>query len=900
MSSAVQATSSTSSTSNIQLITDALLDYAKITGIDLSKNPFAAAIEQANSPGAILELLQEREKTFKDYREGNRRLISCLSPAVNVIQAFSGILGEAVSLVPFPPAKALFVGIDVLLSAASGVTSSYDALLNLFERLGNCLKRLEVYMTIPPTQMMTDHIVKIMAALERLDQLTKDEGLSAVAQTLGVVHGIADDMRVVMGDGKAPTGGLGQNSASNEINKMKRDQLQEEVQHWLSPPDPSSNQNFVSKARHKGSAAWFFESSALTEWKAKGSLLWIHGKPGSGKSTLLSAIIQDVKGMHAAGLATMAYYYFDFRDVKKQDCYGLLSSLVLQLSAESDSCYNVLSDLYSDNGRGMRNPDVGALKKCLADMLSLPGQGQVYIIVDALDECPNFPGTPSAREDVLEFVKEIVNLKLPNVNLCVASRPEMDIRLVLEPMTTLKISIHDEIGQKKDIVEYINAIVRSDWSMRRWNEEDKQVVVDTLSSKADGMFRWVVCQVDRLRRTLPASIRKVLNDLPKTLDETYSRTLLGIDEEKREYAQRLFRCLMVSIRPLRVQELAEIVVIQFDEEALPTFNADWRPAYAQETIMSVCSSLIAIVDRGGHQVVQFSHFSVKEYLTSERLAAAEERLSYYHILPEPAHTTLAHASLSVLLHLDNKIDRDTIGHFPLASYAARHWADHAQFRNVSSHIMEVMKHLFDPAKPHFATWVWLYDIDRHWMEHMPTMYPTQPKAVPIYYASLFGFIGLAEHLIAAHSRDVNSKGGYHTTPLHAASFKGHFKVASLLLRNGADPNSRDLFGRVPLHRISQGGQLVMAKSSLKIARLLVNSGADVNVTDDEGCAPLHAAAIKGYREIAELLLGSNATLDARNKMQQTPLEFTCVNGKRDMAHFLIDRGSDINSRDNYC
>jgi hypothetical protein len=120
-------------------------------------------------------------------------------------------------------------------------------------------------------------------------------------------------------------------------------------------------------------------------------------------------------------------------------------------------------------------------------MLSLPGQGQIYIIVDALDECPNFPWTPSAREDVLEFIKEIVNLKLPNVNLCVASRPEMDIRLVLEPLTTLKISLHDEIGQKKDITEYINSIVRSDWSMRRWNEEDKQLVVDTLSSKADGM-----------------------------------------------------------------------------------------------------------------------------------------------------------------------------------------------------------------------------------------------------------------------------------------------------------------------------------------------------------------------------------------------------------------------------
>ncbi|KAN0124433.1 hypothetical protein V8E52_002082 [Russula decolorans] len=876
MSSTVQATSSTSSASNIQLITDALVDYAKVTGIDLSKNPFAAAIERANSPGAILELLQEREKAFKDYREGNRRLISCLSPAVNVIQAFSGILGEAASLVPFPPTKALFVGIDVLLSAASGVTSSYDALLDLFECLGNFLMRLEVYTTIPPTPMMMDLIIKILvelllvlglatkqiqqgrfkkfvkklwgkrkdkiqAALERLDRLTKDEISSAVAQTLGVVHGIS---RAVIGDGKAPTDGLGQNPASSETNKMKRDQLQKDVQHWLSPPDPSTNQNFVSKARHKGTAAWFFESSALTEWKAKGSLLWIHGKPGAGKSTLLSAIIQDVKDMHAAGLATMAYYYFDFRDVKKQDCYGLLSSLVSQLSAESDSSYNVLSKLYSDNGNGMREPDIDALKKCLADILSLPGQGQIYIIIDALDECPDSPGTPSAREDVLE--------------------PEMDIRLVLEPLTTLKISLHDETGQKEDIVKYIKSVVYSDRNMRRWNEDDKQFVVVTLSEKADGMFRWTVCQVDRLRRALPPSIRKVLNDLPKTLDETYSRTLLGIDEEKREYAQRLFRCLMVSIRPLRVEELAEILAIQFDEEALPTFNTDWRPAYAEETIISVCPSLIAIVDRGSHRVVQFSHFSVKEYLTSERLAAAEERLSYYHILPEPAHTILAHAGLSVLLQLDDKIDRNTISHFPLVPYAAQYWVDHAKFRNVSSQIQEVMERLFNPAMPHFAAWVWLHDVDHPWIQSTSTIHPTQPEAMPLYYASLCGFRALTEHLIAAHSPDINSRGGSHTTALHAASVNGHLQVASLLLRNGADPDSRDHVGRVPLHRVSQGGQLVIAKSSLEIARLLVNSGADVNVTDDEGRAPLHAAAARsGYRDIAELLLGSGASLDAR-------------------------------------
>ncbi len=191
--------------------------------------------------------------------------------------------------------------------------------------------------------------------------------------------------------------------------------------------------------------------------------------------------------MHAAGLATMAYYYFDFRDIKKQDCYGLLSSLVSQLSADSDACYNILSKLYSENIHGTRKPDIDALKECMTNMLNLPRQGPVYIIVDAVDECPNFPGRPSARDEVLELIEELANLELPSVHLCVASRPEMDIRLVLETLTTLKISLHEEIGQKEDIIAYIKFTVRSDRSMRRWREEDQNLVINTLSEKVDGM-----------------------------------------------------------------------------------------------------------------------------------------------------------------------------------------------------------------------------------------------------------------------------------------------------------------------------------------------------------------------------------------------------------------------------
>ena len=200
-----------------------------------------------------------------------------------------------------------------------------------------------------------------------------------------------------------------------------------------------------------------------------------------------SAIIEDIEGMHEAGLATMAYYYFDFRDVRKQDCYGLLTSLLSQLSAKSDSCCSVLSKLRSKYPGGTGNPTTSALTKCLKDMLSLPGQGQIYLIVDALDECPDVSGTPSAREEVTDLVQGLAGLNLSNLHLCVASRPEIGIRKVLEPLEPLQISLHDESGQKEDIIEYIKSVVYSDRWMRSWRDKDKVLVVKVLSEKADGM-----------------------------------------------------------------------------------------------------------------------------------------------------------------------------------------------------------------------------------------------------------------------------------------------------------------------------------------------------------------------------------------------------------------------------
>ena len=205
------------------------------------------------------------------------------------------------------------------------------------------------------------------------------------------------------------------------------------------------------------------------------------------KSLPSSAIIQNIEDIRTAGLAAMAYYYFDFRDVKKQDRYGLLSSLVSQLSVELDSCYKVLSQLYSDHGSGMRKPTTDTLTRCMKDMLSLPGQRPIYIIVDALDECPDVSGKPSAREEVLELIQELVGLNISNLHLCVASRPEIDIQKALKPLNPLEISLHEETGQKDDIIEYIKFVVYSDRKMRSWKDKDKELVIKLLSEKSGGM-----------------------------------------------------------------------------------------------------------------------------------------------------------------------------------------------------------------------------------------------------------------------------------------------------------------------------------------------------------------------------------------------------------------------------
>jgi hypothetical protein len=200
-----------------------------------------------------------------------------------------------------------------------------------------------------------------------------------------------------------------------------------------------------------------------------------------------STIIQDVRDVCQTGLATLAFFYFDFRDAAKQDTRNFLSSLLIQLCQQSDKFSGLVLAHYSTHGNGSQQPSEDLLLACLKDMLSLPEQGEIYIVVDALDECPNFSGYPTPREQILIIVQEIVDLRLPHVHFCIMSRPEVDIRDALRALAVHNVSLHEQAGQNQDISDYIKSVVYSDPKMRRWREEDKQLVTKILTEKAGGM-----------------------------------------------------------------------------------------------------------------------------------------------------------------------------------------------------------------------------------------------------------------------------------------------------------------------------------------------------------------------------------------------------------------------------
>jgi ankyrin repeat protein len=368
--------------------------------------------------------------------------------------------------------------------------------------------------------------------------------------------------------------------------------------------------------------------------------------------------------------------------------------------------------------------------------------------------------------------------------------------------------------------------------------------------------------------------------------------LKNINKTARFHARRLLQCLAVADRPLRLEELAEVLAFDFDEApgGIPQLNANWRREDQEQAVLSTCSSLITVVCDGESRVVQFSHFSVKEFLTSDRLSAAVGDISFHHIILEPAHTILTQACLGVLLYLGDGTRETSVQRFPLAEYAAENWVNHAKFEKVSLRMKDEIEKLFDMDKPHFSRWIRIHDMDDAiWGLADGETRPERLEAAPMYYAALCGFPDIVEKLIGKHPEHLNARGGAIGTALHVASKRNHVQVVQSMLKHGADVNALGQWERTPLH-------MALVWARLEIGQLLLEHGADVNAKQEDHWTPLHLAARNGYFEFVQTLLMHNADINAQNDIGHTPLHGASANGKANIVQLLLDNGANPNAR----
>ena len=418
------------------------------------------------------------------------------------------------------------------------------------------------------------------------------------------------------------------------------------------------------------------------------------------------------------------------------------------------------------------------------------------------------------------------------------------------------------------------------------------------------------CQLEVLRYCTPTSIRRVLQDLPESLDDTYERILRDILKANPDQAYRLLQFISVAERPLSVEELADILAVNFSEMAdgIPVLNKDWRWEDRKRDVLTACSSLIVVENVDFYEMlprqytpVHFAHSSVKEFLTSDRLANISTDISRFHIRLEQAHTIIAQSCLAILLQSDH--DLRTNGTFALYKYAAQHWIDHAHIGNVSLdslHMKYGMRRLFDQTKPYFAAWLNLYDPDIEWWSFLRDFgsFPTwqqRPKFTSLgeddapfclYYAALCGFRDLTGYLIAKYPQHVNATVGLNRSPLVAALSCKRIQVAELLRLHGAVlPLGHN--GRTVLHAASADGLV-------DVVQWLLDVGEDANAQADIGGTPLHFAVIGGHTNIVQLLIEHGADVYAQDENQLTPLIYA---KNAETMQLLIKYGADVRARD---
>ncbi|KAJ6264017.1 Ankyrin-1 [Drechslerella dactyloides] len=697
------------------------------------------------------------------------------------------------------------------------------------------------------------------------------------------------------------------------------------VLNWYKTSDPEQNHK-VSRSRHDpNTCQWIFDLDNFRDWSSvPGNYLWIHGIPGAGKTIICSTIIEHLKAKVCGNdpMVRVIYYYFDFADAKKQTLDNFLQSAIYQLlSATTGNLPETGTALY-DKHSGLQEPSSDELLDAFVDLLSeFP---KTYVVLDAIDEC-----SKKEREKLFKvFPSRFVTT---GASLLVTSRREPDIERALRSSFHHTICIEDS-KVDADVRTHVTKAMESDPAFQNWNAAIKKEVSDAIAKGSRGMFRWAVCQLDTMKKCLtPGMIRAELRRMPETLDQTYDRILEDIPSLHQNFVQSALRWLAFSNRPLLLTELAEAAVIDL---SMDSFDPAESRFLDPEKILELCGSLItfsakiydekiyntddwlyrkiyrehsqgnAAWDRLGEKftTIALSHYSVKEYLSSDRLQKSS--LATYFTSVNSADAILAECSLLYLLNIGNGDLLLTRGfkEYPLLEYCAVNWMDHcrkgiSEAEKRGSPLNKRILRLFDESRPEpYINWLNSYDPDVdvpgikdeyvRWFSNFIHRSLDQ-LAKPLYYAVRLGSSHIVTSLLEQGANVEVSGNGYFGSSLAAAAFYGHLQIVEHLLQVVPDPNGKGgEFGNV-LQAAAAGG-------SCDVVKLLVKYGADVDAVGGTYNTALVAAATYGHHNIISFLLKSDANLSVSSVYHGTPLYQAALAGDAKTVNQLLQAGANVN------
>ncbi|KAL8770751.1 MAG: hypothetical protein Q9209_003618 [Squamulea sp. 1 TL-2023] len=606
---------------------------------------------------------------------------------------------------------------------------------------------------------------------------------------------------------------------------------------WLSSEDASISHNRAVQKQQPGTGSWYLESIAFGQWRSSPhSLAWLYGIPGCGKTILCSTIIEALQEVLEANVSsTVVYWYFDFNNSTSLSVCNMLRSLIKQLCVGETSIPPPVQEMCSKYRASGHQPTMKVLLTALHSAIDSIRKN-TFLVLDALDEYPEI-----GRLELLAAIQSLMDSEHRDIHTLVTSRPEYDIEHVLNTIATQKSNIQGPVVDS-DIRRHVRASLAEDARLCRLSPSVKDTIETQLVSSAHGMFRWVICQLDTLRGCNKVSaIKKALDQLPPTLDETYERILTAIEPNDTDEAYHILQWLAFAERPLLLEEVAEAAVTKGDGGPIDPEDRLFDPY----DVMRICRSLVSLSD---------DTLTICGKVISGRFSSAKA----FHIDTPSSHQQIGQSCLSIILQNDDT-SRDQYP--PLVRYAAEFWFEHLKKFESESHdrssFRTLLEGLFVTSPGAFHNWLLWYDVNirrGHGIPVMARRLDTAPS--PLYYAA---FLGLEEPIqsLLKSGVDINAYGGRYGTALIAAASQGHVAIVKLLLDHNAEVDAE--------------GSSVFSTA-------------------------LSASSYFGYRPITELLLDKGATPDRRRDNDDTALELACEGGHEAIAELLIDRGSNVNLR----